>query len=258
MLPPSFAVNRSFEQGANFATGGATALNRAFFEANNLTGTLSPHNISLSDQLRWFDGMKASLCGGKRLQGCEDYFSHALFFVGELGWNDYAAVLLAGRGVDEARSHTAEVVRMICAATQVNARMNFCPLDLTVASICANEFMFTRRVDRSVQKLIDEGVKTVVVSGISPMGCSSGNLELFASTNEADYELDTGCLKNLNLLSREHNHRLRQALAQLSCSNRGVRIIYGDFYTPIVELSANPWRFGKLVTKIEASLTAAP
>ncbi|XP_006645634.1 GDSL esterase/lipase At5g45910-like [Oryza brachyantha] len=209
--PPSFAANRSFEQGANFATAGATALNRAFFVDNNFT-VLSPFNISLGDQLGWFDDMKPSLCGaGGEPRRCECYFSNSLFFVGELGWNDYASVLFAGRGVDEARSHTPEIVRTICAGTQ---------------------------------KLIDDGARTVVVSGVSPMGCTSGNLVRFASSSEADYEPDTGCLRKLNLLSMEHNRQLRQALAQLAGRNPGARIIYGDFYAPIAELAATPRRFG--------------
>ncbi|EEE54110.1 GDSL esterase/lipase At2g27360 [Oryza sativa Japonica Group] len=205
LLPPSFAANRSFEHGANFATAGGTALDRAFFVANNFT-VMSPFNISLGDQLGWLDGMKPSLCGCKP-GGCEGYFSESLFFVGELGWNDYSAVLLAGRGVDEARSLTPRVVGTIRAATQ---------------------------------KLIDGGARTVFVSGITPMGCSSANLVLFAGSSEADYEPDTGCLRSLNLLSMEHNRQLRHALAQLG----GARIIYGDFYTPLVELAATPRRFG--------------
>ncbi|KAF0920970.1 hypothetical protein E2562_037856 [Oryza meyeriana var. granulata] len=136
---------------------------------------------------------------------CKGDLSNSLFFVGEFGWNDYDSALLAGRGVDEARPHTPEVVRMICAATQ---------------------------------KLIDDGARTVVVSGVSPMGCTSGNLVLFASSSAADYEPDTGCLRSLNLLSMEHNRQLRQALAQLVGRNPGARIIYGDFYTPIAELAA--------------------
>ncbi|KAL5226928.1 hypothetical protein ABZP36_015193 [Zizania latifolia] len=209
LLPPSFAANRSFEQGANFATAGGTALDRTFFVVNNYT-VLSPFNISLRDQLRWFDGMKPSLCAGTP-GGCRGFFSKSLFVVGELGWNDYASVLLAGGGAGEARSVTPQVVSMICAGTQ---------------------------------KLIEDGARTVVVSGISPMGCTSGNLVLFASSSEEDYEPDTGCLKSLNLLSMEHNQLLREALTQLRGRNPGVRIIYGDFYTPLAELAATPRRFG--------------
>ena len=50
---------------------------------------------------------------------CKDYFAEALFVVGELGWNDYAVMLLTGKSVDEAGSHVTEIVGNICAATEV-------------------------------------------------------------------------------------------------------------------------------------------
>ncbi|CAO2161559.1 unnamed protein product [Urochloa humidicola] len=64
LLPPSLASNQSFRQGVNFAVGGATALERAFFK------TVSRFNISLSVQLGWFDALKPSLCSSP--QACKE------------------------------------------------------------------------------------------------------------------------------------------------------------------------------------------
>ncbi|CAD6240568.1 unnamed protein product [Miscanthus lutarioriparius] len=61
LLPPSMAANQSFKQGANFAVAGATALDRAFF-VNDGDTAVTPYNISVGDQLGWFDAMKPSLC----------------------------------------------------------------------------------------------------------------------------------------------------------------------------------------------------
>jgi hypothetical protein len=58
-LPPSLAVNQSFRQGVNFATGRATALDRTFFVERGFNA-VSPYNISLGDQLGWFDAVKPS------------------------------------------------------------------------------------------------------------------------------------------------------------------------------------------------------
>ena len=69
------------------------------------------------------------------------------------------------------------------------------------------------------------------------MGCATGNLALFAGKSADDYEPATGCLKDLNLLSKEHNLQLRQALAGLRARRPGVRLIYADFYAPIVDSS---------------------
>jgi phospholipase/lecithinase/hemolysin len=145
------------------------------------------------------------------LLACQEYFARALFVVGEFGWNDYAFMLMSGKSVDEARSRVPQVVGTICAAAE---------------------------------KLIGEGAKTVVVPGVTPLGCSTWNLVRFASQEAADYEPDTGCLKALNELSREHNRQLRQALARLRRGAEGVRVVYADFYSPIADFAAAPGRYG--------------
>ncbi|CAO2175078.1 unnamed protein product [Urochloa humidicola] len=213
LLPPSLASNQSFRQGVNFAVGGATALERAFFVDKGFK-TVSRFNISLSVQLGWFDALKPSLYSSP--QACKEYFAEALFIVGELGWNDYTVMLLAGTSVDEARSHVPEIVGNICAATE---------------------------------RLTDQGAKTVVVSGIPPLGCAAGNLALMANQTGGEYEPDTGCLKDLNLLSKHHNARLRRALARLKrrshrAAAAGVRVIYADLHAPITDFAAAPGRYG--------------
>ncbi|CAL4966002.1 unnamed protein product [Urochloa decumbens] len=209
LLPPSTAANQSFRQGANFAVAGATALDREFFVQDGDT-SVTRYNISLGDQLRWFDAMKPTLCGSPQVE-CQEYFARALFVVGEFGWNDYAFMLMSGKSVDEARSHVPQVVGTICAAAE---------------------------------KLIGEGGETVVVPGVTPLGCSPGNLVRFASRNASDYEPDTGCLRGQNRLSREHNAQLRRALARLRRRHPGVRVIYADFYSPIADFAAAPGRYG--------------
>jgi hypothetical protein len=57
LVPPSLAHNGSFRRGANFAVGGATALDAAFFH-----GEKFPLNTSLGVQLEWFESLKPSLC----------------------------------------------------------------------------------------------------------------------------------------------------------------------------------------------------
>jgi phospholipase/lecithinase/hemolysin len=145
---------------------------------------------------------------------CREYFAEALFVVGEFGWNDYAFMLMSGKSVDEARSRVPRVVRTIRAAAE---------------------------------KLIGEGARTVVVPGVTPLGCAPGNLVLYATQEAADYEPDTGCLKALNALSREHNRQLRQALARLRRGRspaEGVRVVYADFYSPVADFAAAPGRYG--------------
>jgi hypothetical protein len=67
LLQPSLslAANQSVRRGVNFAVGGATALERAFFVDNGFKA-VSPFNISLGVQLGWFDALKPALCGDSR------------------------------------------------------------------------------------------------------------------------------------------------------------------------------------------------
>ncbi|WVZ72784.1 hypothetical protein U9M48_021191 [Paspalum notatum var. saurae] len=212
LLPPSLATNQSFQQGANFAVAGATALKPSPALYAQLDGggvKLPPNNISLADELGWFDAMKPSLCSSP--QECKEYFGKALFVVGELGWNDYGVVLVGGKGVDEVQTYVPRIVETISAATE---------------------------------KLINDGATAIVVSGISPMGCAPGNLVFLASQNAADYEPDTGCLKGLNQLSQDHNTQLSQALKTLGGKYPGVRITYADLYTPVIGFAASPVQYG--------------
>lgn len=70
LLPPSLAKDQSFKQGANFAVAGATALKTsttspALYPQLAVAGSVvpPPNNISLADELGWFDAMKPALCG---------------------------------------------------------------------------------------------------------------------------------------------------------------------------------------------------
>ncbi|TVU22869.1 hypothetical protein EJB05_32590 [Eragrostis curvula] len=218
LLPPSLAANKSFTQGVNFATGGATALNRTFFVDRGFKA-VSPFNVSISFQLGWFDSVKPSLCNSTQdcihvllsSVECKECFAKTLFFVGELGWNDYAIMLLGGTSVDEVRSHVPEIVKSICAATE---------------------------------KLINEGAKTVVVSGIAPLGCAPANLAFLSNQTGGELEPNTGCLKDLNLVSKDHNQQLRRALMLLGGRYPGVQVIYADFYAPIIDFAVSPDRYG--------------
>ncbi|GJN38111.1 hypothetical protein PR202_gb27123 [Eleusine coracana subsp. coracana] len=210
LLPPALAKNQNFKQGANFAVSGATVLSIAYPPPGKGVKP-PPKNISLSNQLGWFDAMKPKLCASP--QACSEYFGKALFVIGEMGWNDYGLLLVGGKSVSEVQSsYMPRIVETISAATE---------------------------------KLIIDGAKTIVVSGVPPLGCAPGNLVLLASQNKSDYEPDTGCLKNLNLLAKAHNAQLRQALTRIAVKHAGApRVTYADLYSPVIGFAASPRRYG--------------
>jgi hypothetical protein len=74
LVPPFLARNgtaaaatSSFRRGANFAVGGAPALDTTFFHRwDPPGGSMFPLNTSLGVQLQWFESLKPSLCATPR------------------------------------------------------------------------------------------------------------------------------------------------------------------------------------------------
>ncbi|CAL4978583.1 unnamed protein product [Urochloa decumbens] len=64
-VPPSMAQGQDFSKGANFAVVGATALDLAYFQQQNIT-SVPPFNTSMSAQLGWFEQLLTSLCSSKQ------------------------------------------------------------------------------------------------------------------------------------------------------------------------------------------------
>ena len=102
--------------------------------------------------------------------------------------------------------------------------------------------MHVLRVAR--QEVIRQGARTVVVPGIPPMGCSPPNLAMFPSADRADYDPRTGCLKSFNDLAVYHNSLLQEAVRDVEAKHGDVRVIYADFYTPVIDIVESPAKLG--------------
>ncbi|BAA94224.1 putative esterase [Oryza sativa Japonica Group] len=208
LLAPYHGESQDFSHGANFAVVGATALDLAFFQKNNIT-SVPPFNTSLSVQVEWFQKLKPTLCS--TTQGCKDYFERSLFFMGEIGGNDYVFLYAAGKTVDEAMSYVPKVVQAISAG---------------------------------VEAVIKEGARYVVVPGQLPTGCLPIILTLYASPAAADYDAGTGCLWRFNALARYHNAVLFAAVSLLRAKHPSVAIVFADYYRPVIKFVQNPDEFG--------------
>lgn len=68
-------------------------------------------------------------------------------------------------------------------------------------------------------------------------------LTLRSNSSKTDYD-HTGCLLDINRVARYHNSVLRVALGVLRRKYAHARIIFADFYNPIVTILENPGRFG--------------
>ncbi|KAI4968786.1 hypothetical protein ZWY2020_046116 [Hordeum vulgare] len=209
-VPPTLAHNGSFRRGANFAVGAATALDAGFFHERDIPGGASkfPLNTSLGVQLEWFESMKPTLC--RTARECKKFFSRSLFLVGEFGVNDYH-FSFQRKTVQEVRSFVPHVIATISIA---------------------------------IERLITHGARSLVVPGVIPSGCSPPILTKFANAPPAAYNSETGCLTAHNELGLHHNTLLQAELDRLQAKHRNVRIMYADFFGPIMEMVESPHKFG--------------
>ncbi|CAO2186244.1 unnamed protein product [Urochloa humidicola] len=212
VVPPFLAHDGSFRRGANFAVGGATAIDAAFYHAGEPPGASKfPFNTSIGVQMQWFESLKPSLCS--TTQECREFFGRSLFFIGELGYNDYSFSLTQGKSVQQLRSLVLDVIKTISTA---------------------------------IERLIKHGATSLVVSGMVPAGCEPPILDIFSSADDpaASYDTRTGCLKEMNELSIHHNRLLLESLEKIRAKHPDIEIIYADFFSPIMEMVESPAKFG--------------
>ncbi|KAJ1685262.1 hypothetical protein LUZ63_016652 [Rhynchospora breviuscula] len=206
LLLPSLLKGKDFSKGANFAVSGATALDLSFFQQNNVA--IAPFNISLNVQIGWFQDLKPSFCN--TTESCNDYFSKAMFILGEVGGNDNIFMLFSNKTLDFVRSYVPTVVDTINTAAEV---------------------------------LLKQGVMNLMLPGLGPMGCTPVILTLFASRNKSYYN-SFGCLKKYNTISSYHSLLLSQAVTQLSAKYSRARIIFADYNGPVIAALLSPELFG--------------
>ncbi|KAL5717851.1 hypothetical protein ACHQM5_010812 [Ranunculus cassubicifolius] len=133
-LPPYLDPKADNTHGVNFAVGGSTAIKHEFFVRNNLTLNTTPQ--SLLTQLTWFKNfLKKRGCHDTKSPSCKALITRSLFWVGEIGANDYAYNLFE---------------------TVPETMIQKLSLD---------------SITLFLQELLRMGAKYIVVEGIPPTGC---------------------------------------------------------------------------------------
>ncbi|CAL4896761.1 unnamed protein product [Urochloa decumbens] len=204
-LVPAYQSHQgSFRQGASFAVADATALNASFFDSRQT-------DISLEMQLGWFEELKPSLC--KTDQECKDFFGRSLFFMGEVGIDDYHTSFGMRKSMQEIRAFIPDVIRTISMGTE---------------------------------RVIQHGAKTVVVPGMIPSGCLPSILVASAANADTpmEYDATTGCLKEPNEIVALHNSLLQDAVEKLQEKHPDLTIMYTDMFNNVMEMVKSPEKFG--------------
>ncbi|CAO2205115.1 unnamed protein product [Urochloa humidicola] len=98
-------------------------------------------------------------------------------------------------------------------------------------------------IRQAIERLIKHGAKTLVVPGVIPLGCSPMILNIFPEPDPTRYD-SSGCIERHNELGRHHNKLLQKSLEEIRAKHQGVKIIYADFFSTILELVESPRKFG--------------
>ncbi|KAM0928502.1 hypothetical protein ACQ4PT_002519 [Festuca glaucescens] len=182
----------------NFAVAGATAIEHEWFVKNNLSFDITPQSIMT--ELGWFDAhLKARRSGQKDV-------GEALFWVGEIGANDYAYSFM------DAATIPRKLIRT----------------------------MAVDRVTTFIEGLLTRGAKYVVVQGLPLTGCLTMAMTL-AKPDDRD---DLGCAGSVNQQSLAHNRLLQASLRRLRRNHPGAIIAYADYYAAHVAVMKSPAQYG--------------
>ena len=84
----------------------------------------------------------------------------------------------------------------------------------------------------------------MVVPGNPPNGCSPTMLTTRSSLNKTMMYDRIGCLSDINRVAKYHNSMLHAAIRVLRGKYSHARIIYADFFGPIMEMVESPHKFG--------------
>ncbi|XP_020106598.1 sinapine esterase-like isoform X2 [Ananas comosus] len=209
-INPYLDKSANFDNGANFAVAGATALDRSFFIERGIYSTFT--NNPLSAQLDWFKAHLNSTCSSQ--QDCAKRLGQSLFLLGEIGGNDYNYAFFQGRSMEEVTSYVPEVVKSIT---------------------------------DTAKEVISLGATQLVVPGNFPIGCSPSYLSMFYTADANAYD-ERKCLKSFNSFSSYHNKQLQAAVDELRRAYPNVTIMYADYHEAFVHLLDHASDFDSLLT----------
>ncbi|XP_071685605.1 GDSL esterase/lipase At2g30220-like [Rutidosis leptorrhynchoides] len=98
-----------------------------------------------------------------------------------------------------------------------------------------------KKLENFINELYKLGCRTMVVSGLPPMGC----LPIQMASR-----FTRRCIKDQNFDARIYNQKLKKLLPQLQSSLNRSMIIYTNIYAPVMDMIRNPQKHGFTRTKV--------
>jgi hypothetical protein len=97
----------------------------------------------------------------------------------------------------------------------------------------------------------------VIVPGVMPTGCFLVYLNMLEGLADG-YSTHSRCVRRFNTFSWVHNSRLKAALEKLRAKHPNVRIIYGDYYTPVIQFMLHLEKFGEFLNPQSCYVSFSP
>ncbi|KAK6156107.1 hypothetical protein DH2020_010355 [Rehmannia glutinosa] len=110
-------------------------------------------------------------------------------------------------------------------------------------SVSGYHDLLLRNLESVIWRLHSMGARKLAVMGLPPIGCLPAQVTL-GSVLPSFHMLKRVCVNQQNSDSQAYNAKLQALISRLQTTLQGVRIVYVDVYTPIMDMIMRPAAFG--------------
>ncbi|XP_074310394.1 GDSL esterase/lipase At2g30310-like [Silene latifolia] len=105
------------------------------------------------------------------------------------------------------------------------------------------QYFVLEKVQNFIEELYELGCRTMIVTGLPPIGCLPIQM-----TTRFKKPSERMCLDEQNSVAMSYNEKLLELIPHAQASLPGARILYADIYTPFMDLINNSHDYGIEVT----------
>ncbi|GAB4824324.1 hypothetical protein Ancab_007212 [Ancistrocladus abbreviatus] len=100
-----------------------------------------------------------------------------------------------------------------------------------------------KRLQNVIEELHDHGCRTMIISGLPPIGCLP--IQITAKLKNPN---ERTCVDDQNSEAESYNQKLQKLLPHVEASLPGSRLFYANIYQPLTDLINHPQTYGIRVT----------
>ncbi|XP_065875465.1 GDSL esterase/lipase At2g30310-like [Euphorbia lathyris] len=95
------------------------------------------------------------------------------------------------------------------------------------------------RMQSFIKELYELGCRSIMVSGLAPTGCIPIQMA---------WSIEKHCKEDQNRDSQIYNQKLVKILSELQTTLPGIKLVYNDFYTSVIDMINHPKNYGFIET----------